>query len=577
MLRPRPHPLPRRLWASQQQQSQQLHSDKRSRGMIRFRFTTVLTASFLLISVVLLHSVWYDEDQHHMDQHHETLTQHTKKNAIDSCQLRKYPPHRYYQLSKFQQHTPDFLKDDYIYGKWPILLPLTGKSHAVTNEGFVNPRVQKICVNQSEWHTPTNVHPFADGTNPSIVKLERLKASTNNNKNNNKHGDDLYDTILQHHPTAKYVATACMTNSQCMWKDSDADKARYHLSTKPEKDLKPDTIRTILVLLDYDFTVLAQTSVTLEQDAKWGRKHPAPVLADKNNSSQAKFRHIFPALDDARLFLHSEQNDPSLPLLWVSYREGPGFGYEAQVLNPIHISFTASSFSAHVKASETTSFCCGRNMALLEEVKVSTDSERLQSLTWVDPVTVINVDTTPHVNVVNKAKNKPPAKKKTKKVPKSHIHGTNAFMVYLPDTQEYLGIGHFHRPNDRDPNEYARFGHHYTHCFFTIRHKAVPPKETDDDFDPSTAFALATLSQEFVLPAATTFSDDAEIIQFLSGLELDEDGKSIIIAYGINDCEAAVVRVQLSQVRTLLKPVTQASDGTDQQVINFMQQLKNQP
>ena len=141
-------------------------------------------------------------------------------------------------------------------------------------------------------------------------------------------------------------------------------------------------------------------------------------------------------------------------------------------------------------------------------------------------------------------------------------------MVYLPDTDEYLGIGHFHRPNDRKANIYARFGHHYTHCFFTIQRKKV-----DDEEDSTTAFRLTSLSPEFVLPAATTFESDAEIIQFLSGLELDSNGQTIVIAYGINDCEAAIVRVELTHVRKLLRPTT-SEDGPDRQVIDFMQPLQ---
>jgi hypothetical protein len=81
------------------------------------------------------------------------------------------------------------------------------------------------------------------------------------------------------------------------------------------------------------------------------------------------------------------------------------------------------------------------------------------------------------------------------------------------------------------------------------------------------------LSPEFLLPAANATSgqtaDDGEIIQFLSGLELDEDTGTVIIAYGINDCEAAVTTVPLSSVRTFLRKTT----GDNTQVVDYMKPL----
>ena len=50
-------------------------------------------------------------------------------------------------------------------------------------------------------------------------------------------------------------------------------------------------------------------------------------------------------------------------------------------------------------------------------------------------------------------------KSKTKK---SHIHGTNGYMVPLHSTSELLGIAHFHRPEGRGESDYARHGHHYS-------------------------------------------------------------------------------------------------------------------
>jgi hypothetical protein len=186
------------------------------------------------------------------------------------------------------------------------------------------------------------------------------------------------------------------------------------------------------------------------------------------------------------------------------------------------------------------------------------DPTQLQSLTWADPVTVIDVDDG------RKSKTTPQRHRRlAEKQKKSHFHGTNAFMVYLPKTQEFLGIGHFHRPPGRDAfNPYARFGHHYTHTFFTISSR--PP------------FRLTRLSPEFVLPSKSKIlgDEDSDIIQFLSGLEVITLGKNkedyAVIAYGINDCEGAAVYLSMDRVNQLLRPVPQGKE-----VVDLMEPLKS--
>lgn len=137
---------------------------------------------------------------------------------------------------------------------------------------------------------------------------------------------------------------------------------------------------------------------------------------------------------------------------------------------------------------------------------------------------------------------------------KSHFHGTNSFLLpYKND--EFLGIGHFHRPPGRDTSEYSRHGHHYTHAFFTI--------------SASEPYHLQRLSAEFVFPSKQ-YPQDADIIQFASGLELDEANGQVVIAYGINDCEGAGVYVDLDVVEGMLRPVQEG-----QQVVNVMQKAKS--
>ena len=219
-------------------------------------------------------------------------------------------------------------------------------------------------------------------------------------------------------------------------------------------------------------------------------------------------------------------------------------------------------------------------MALIDNVH--TDS--LNALTWVDPVTVETVELKNTQSTGRRLQDEPtdggnvdtkddslaslpqhrrrrlqgdtPLRRRlaNKKEKPSDFHGTNGFMVYLPKDQEYLGIGHFHRPPGRAANDYARFGHHYTHAFYTISDK--PP------------FHLKRLSPELLLPSKE-FKDDAEIIQFWSGLERVDDD-TLALAYGINDCEGAATFLELSTVEALLREVPQGKE-----VVDLMMPLKD--
>eukprot|EP00523_Entomoneis_sp_CCMP467_P021364 CAMPEP_0168840902 /NCGR_PEP_ID=MMETSP0727-20121128/6905_1 /TAXON_ID=265536 /ORGANISM="Amphiprora sp., Strain CCMP467" /LENGTH=766 /DNA_ID=CAMNT_0008894417 /DNA_START=377 /DNA_END=2677 /DNA_ORIENTATION=+ len=620
----------------------------------------------------------------------------SSSSSSSLCTFRTYPNHRLYHRHGPQ---PDFLlQSEYIYGQWPSLLrPLI----LVDGDNTEATRAQKLCVDQSSWrkepppqNNQTHVRslPFADGTNPSIVSVERYRRRHQQSSLDDDDDDDPLLRVVQALSVAtqqsvRYVATVGMTHSQCHWRDSPHDAQRLGINTVQSQ---PDTVRTVLQFLNQELQTVAETTLYLHRNARFGtsQRHGLPAIkvdgSGSNNSTEQQQQLHLLALDDARLFVHQQQ-------LWVSYREGKMFGYDAQVLNPIHFDFQSHGggdnnnghdlkISATLWASETSSFCCGRNMALLEQEEPQDDDDhnqsttnettrttsrpqqqqQLQSVTWVDPVTVIDVDTTPHVakqstrrrlqqqqqqddhggpltrletnflhnsstNATNhlggnltadirrRRRRLAPVNRKNGKTavaPRhSHIHGTNAFMVYLPDRQEYLGVAHFHRPNDRKRNPYARFGHHYTHAFYTIAAKSsgggggtnatTTTSSGGDSEQPS--FRLAALSREFVLPVASSSSssstDDAEVIQFVSGVELvqppqvqgDNNNKNhipkpyLVLAYGINDCEAGVVRVDYEEVTTQwLKPVnvdhddSRSSSSAFLQVVDLMKPLDPQ-
>jgi hypothetical protein len=152
-----------------------------------------------------------------------------QQQANPTCAFRKYPPKRYYGLT--DSKWPDFLETaEYIFGERPQLL----------QQGQVQPEDEtavKLCVDQSEWYTKeATILPFADGTNPSILRLH-----------NNPRIDDSITNMFP--KEAKYLATICMTNSQCAWKDSPQEIQDYHISTQEE----PTTERTVLLVLDQHF------------------------------------------------------------------------------------------------------------------------------------------------------------------------------------------------------------------------------------------------------------------------------------------------------------------------------------
>ena len=154
--------------------------------------------------------------------------------------------------------------------------------------------------------------------------------------------------------------------------------------------------------------------------------------------------------------------------------------------NPIH--FTkgkeTNTFEAYIKASETFTVCCGRNIAFISEAphrkkSSSSSSNELLALTWIDPVTTMDVVpsndaavTLRRLSETEEGIDLMPVNENVRrflKAKKSHIHGTNGYLLPLHSTSELLGIAHFHRPEGRDSSHYARHGHHYSkYCYHIV-------------------------------------------------------------------------------------------------------------
>ena len=107
-----------------------------------------------------------------------------------------------------------------------------------------------------------------------------------------------------------------------------------------------------------------------------------------------------------------------------------------------------------------------------------------------------------------------------------------------------------------DESSPFQFGYRYTHFFYTM--------------SPHPPFRLLATSSEFCLASAQDASD-CESVQFISGIELEATGAdksnrtegrrmrnadTLLMSYGINDCEAKLARMPLSAVLQMLKPLT---------------------
>ena len=476
---------------------------------------------------------------------------HAARN-FNTCSFRNYPNHRYYGVDKPLDSQPSFLKDaKYIRGKKPYIInPL----HREKSGEMTKPT--KVCIDTSEWEDfPTkngiivDRFPFSDGQNPSIVSLSvkqkaegkalRFFASTVLLPLCEVYGAPEVENM--------FIGVMVVGNAQCRWKMGPKDIKKFHFSDLEEA---PDR-RTIVTVFDKDMETLDQMTLLLELDAPWGTKKNQSTAKKEENGSFERAKEYF---DDPRFFFHKGH-------LMVLYRHGPKFGYENQVQNPVHLEkredeFGRTSLHAYIKASETFVVCCGRNIAFVSvNGDAREDTPSLKALTWVDPVTVIDVEPEPPKEAEKKKK------KQQQQKEKSNIHGTNGWMLPLHATNEYLGVAHFHRPEDRKESEYALHGHHYTHAFFTIAQK-----------EKGGEFKLKRLSNEFLFRAMAPSMEksdppriDAETIQFSSGLDLngsDVDGR-LLISYGVNDCEGGAFFVDMKVVQKMLLDVPEGNEVND--------------
>ena len=130
-----------------------------------------------------------------------------------------------------------------------------------------------------------------------------------------------------------------------------------------------------------------------------------------------------------------------------------------------------------------------------------------------------------------------------------------------------LGVGHLHRADGHQNHKECRvfdkrgrcrrrwfiprsginghhlqqpfqFGYLYTHFFYTMQRSAP--------------YRMTATTGEFCIASAQD-STDCESAQYVSSLARDPLGDSLILALGVNDCEAKIIRVPLEQVGRMLR------------------------
>ena len=598
------------------------------------------------------------------------------------------------QQQQQQQQQPDFLiRATYIRGKWPIILnpierddePWQTHPSKICIDTTSWEKTSTTTKKKNETGITSIMprrRPFTDGQNPSVVSLasepyDYPAATAAFPRLNHRHLHPLLASISTSKRKDASIASSlsldelflgaiAFGSGQCRFGLGEENEEEETKKTKEEEEDKgpPGGKRAVIYVLapptDFGncsthysigkeylgllrnqekkqqhshhhsvapsssfFRTLAQSTLFLERDAKYGtsRNRAISSLWLEETMVYARMQLEF---DDPRLFFHHGR-------IWILYRNGPLFGYDAQVHNPVHFDQpwiiddgTSSNkdegkiFTAYVKASETVIIRGGRNIALISEEAIIGTGDgkvrwmpipKLKALTWVDPVTVVedidlrgidkrlslidgaednieeaDVDIENNGGVERKNGRRALSEQQRATATKSNIHGTNGYMIPLASTGELLGIAHFHRPENRRPSQYALHGHHYTHSFFTIA-RGNSGTTTTHGGDNSTIngtgqrYKLKRLSNEFVfrtnsIPEGMTQppANDGDIIQFASGLDLlgsDMDGR-VVISYGINDCEGAVLTLSMQIVQQMLIEVKPG-----QEVVDLMMEIDN--
>jgi hypothetical protein len=412
----------------------------------------------------------------------EDTTSTTSVSTSSSCRFRDYgnDPDRFYGLATSEQYPPPpFLrKAYYIYGRFPILLPV--ETSAKVCPSLLLERQGGASANTTSTSTSTTNR--MDGTNPSLLSFERLQRELS---------PDYYfpwnEQLLQDGSSSSadatpiyLVAASFKSNHQCDYVTTGGEDTNVTTTDiNPPRQLLPgrdEWLEVDLFIVDSNIRTLWQSHVcTSTLNDQQG----------KNPTTTARTRHYF--ADDARIFLHHGE-------IWMSYKQyGRDSSKHVDTLRINRIQFEQDPYHnqqdenplrqlrAFMDPSEEIELCCGRNFAALPSSTATTtprnesrnNTTLLSFVTWTDPVWVQSVDTshqTTSATTTQRRLQRRNNDKTTKRrveffknppthnvlssllIPNtttgmefSHFHGTSNQLLYLPETNEYLGVAHVHR------------------------------------------------------------------------------------------------------------------------------------
>ena len=103
------------------------------------------------------------------------------------------------------------------------------------------------------------------------------------------------------------------------------------------------------------------------------------------------------------------------------------------------------------------------------------------------------------------------------------------------------------RLEEADAPEFSpfQFGFQYSHFLYTMQ--------------PRPPFRMLATSQEFCI-ASVQDPNDCESVQFISGVEYEPSTSSVLLSYGINDCEARVAKLPIAKLWEMMQPIKAESE-----------------
>jgi len=419
-----------------------------------------------------------------------------------------------------------------------------------------------------------------------------------------------------------YLATVRLGRHQCSWPNDEwasfsEESAPHETGEPPRAGTLEYDVRTGVLVLDESFNVL-------EQWPLFARRPSARATTSNWTTS--------PPAEDATLVW-----DEIAGTLWLRFNFLQVGKEPQQFLHmfgsnvaPLHISYTTrcpqlitamvdSSLKWHRTESrsvprsadeETTSSseCAplphiffdysetvslgtnGRNNAFFRQPasdSVDTRKTQFEAVEWVYPTVRKTVDLEgAHVTRVNV-----PSLHRSPNLPVDFrlLHGSSSRLVLLPgrfvvgsghnkqhlEAPVFLGIGHLHRGGVNE--SVARWGHHYLHFFFTI------DARTKSLMHVSPEFCFSALREP---TGALAADEECEVIQFASTIVIDDADSpfeatsihdNVLLTYGVNDCESALLKLSLQHdILPLLSPAFEQNDGDDA-VVDHRQKVVAQP